>query len=129
MANYAFAHVPNGDGGQGVDTDTSVREAVPVRELAREIVCIEEDVNQQHASGAPYHNVYSSLIQSHLPRLDDISAVAYNEDRKLVTPDYNLAALATIAAVSSPVAQMLFHTAIADLFAGGSVHPEDAISD
>lgn len=103
--------------------------SVSVRELSRAIVAFEENVSPEHASGPAYHNVYSSLIQSHLPRLEEMAAIEYDDQRKLVKPGENLAALATVAAVSSPLTQMLFHSAVANLFAGGSVSPEDSITD
>lgn len=102
---------------------------VSVRQLAREIVSIENDVSVEHATGEQYHNVYTSLIQTHLPKLDDIGAVQYNADRKMVAPDRNLYALAVAAAITSPVAQILFHNAVADLYSGGTTSMQDAIDD
>lgn len=88
-------------------------ECVSVRRLAKEIVTIEENVSLDHATGEPYHNVYTALIQTHLPELHDIDVVEYDDDRKVVAPDRNLFALSMVAAISSPVAQMLFHDAVA----------------
>ncbi|WP_442909356.1 DUF7344 domain-containing protein [Halovenus sp. HT40] len=97
---------------QPLDKDT----VVTVRQLSREIVSIEEDVSLDQATGDPYHNVYTSLIQTHLPKLDEIGAIVYNGDRKVVTPDENLVALAMVTSITSPIAQVLFHNAIADLY-------------
>lgn len=91
---------------------------VTVRRLAKEIVSIEEGVCIDHATGDKYHNVYTSLIQTHLPELNDISAIEYDDDRKKLTPDKNLLALSMVAAVSSPIAQMLFHDAVSNIYAG-----------
>jgi hypothetical protein len=102
---------------------------VSVREIARQIKAIEQGVPTEQATGEPYHNVYTSLIQTHLPELDGVGAIEYDSDRKLIGPDKNLIALATIATITSPLAQLLFQTAIADLYFGGRTRPEDAISD
>lgn len=91
------------DGQQG-------KSSVSVRQIAREIVSIENEVPLAHATGEPYHNVYTSLIQTHLPKLDDIDAIQYQSDRKLVSPGRNLPALALIAGISSPAARILFHS-------------------
>lgn len=108
---------------------SSTDRVVTVRQLAREIVSIEQGVTKKNATGEPYHNVYTSLIQTHLPRLDDVAAIKYDSDRKTVRPDQNLIVLATIASITSPVIHLLFHPAVADLYFGGSVSPEDAIGD
>jgi hypothetical protein len=102
---------------------------ISVRQLSREIVSIEENVSIQQATGDPYHSVYTTLIQTHLPQLADVSAVEYDSNRKMVKPGPNLTALAMVTAVTSPVAQLLFHNAVADLYSGGSTSPEDAITD
>lgn len=102
---------------------------VSVRQLAREIVSLEENISIQQATGDPYHNVYTALIQTHLPQLADVSAIEYDHHRKTVRPGPNLVALAMVTTVTSPVAQMLFHNAVADLYSGGSTLPEDAITD
>lgn len=87
-----------------------------VRQLAKEIVSIEEGISIEHATGDEYHSVYTSLIQTHLSELDDVDAIEYDSDRKKVTPSTNLFALALVAAISSPMAQMLFHDAISDKY-------------
>jgi hypothetical protein len=97
------------------DLKTHNEAKVSVRQLAKEIVMIEEDVSIDHATGDSYHNVYTSLIQTHLPELDGISAIEYDEDRKRLTADRNLLALSIVAAVSSPIEQMLFHDVVSDM--------------
>lgn len=104
--------------------ETETETVVTVRQLSREIVAIEEDVSIEHATGEPYHNVYTALIQTHLPELADIGAVEYDPDRKTVTPDRNLIALAMVAAITSPVAQTLFHDAVADLYSNNLHSPD-----
>jgi hypothetical protein len=86
---------------------------VSVRQLAKEIAAIEQDTSPDNATGDDYRNVYTALVQTHLPELYDIGAIKYNDDRKTVRPERNLAALAMVAAVTSPITQMLFHNAVA----------------
>ena len=103
--------------------------ALSVRQLAREIVSLEENISLQQATGDPYHNVYTALIQTHLPQLAKISAIEYDHNRKIVRPGPNLVALAIVTTVTSPVAQMLFHNAVADLYSGNTTLPDDSITD
>jgi hypothetical protein len=86
---------------------------VSVRRLAKEITAIEQETAPEHATGEAYRNVYTALVQTHLPELDKIDAIAYDGDRKVVRPDRNLVALMMIISVSSPIAQMLFNDAVA----------------
>lgn len=97
---------------------------ITVRQLAREIVMIEKGVSEDHATGEEYHNVYTSLIQTHLPRLDDVGAVQYDDDRKVLYPEENLLAFVSIVLTTSPLIQLFFHNAIAEHYAGGS-SPDD----
>ena len=110
-------------------TDTATTITVSVRQLAREIVAIEEGVVLEHATGEPYHNVYTALIQTHLPELDDVGAIKYDDDRKTVAPDRNLIALAVVAATTSPVAQMLFHSTVVNFGSGEVFSLKDSIDD
>jgi hypothetical protein len=102
---------------------------VQVRQLAREIVSIEEDMPIERATGEPYHNVYTALIQTHLPKLDDVAAIEYDSDRKTVTPDQNLLAFALVVEISAPVARLLFHDSIAKLYGNDTPSAKDAITD
>ncbi len=94
-------------------------EGIDARQLAREITSIEANVSIDHATGAQYHSVYNTLTQTHLPELDDLGMIEYDEDRKWVYPDRNFVAIAMVAAITSPVAQTLFHTAVSDHNLGG----------
>lgn len=102
---------------------------VEASQLAREIVSIEDNISVDHATGERYHNVYTSLIQTHLPELDSLGAVEYDGDRKEVRPDRNLVALAMVAAITSPVAKMLFHSAISKHDLGGPKSAGSSIGD
>jgi hypothetical protein len=103
--------------------------SVTVRQLTKEIVSIEEGVPVENATGEEYHNVYTALIQTHLPKLDDAGAIQYDDDRKEVAPDRNLIPLAIATAILSPVAQMLFHSAVANLYTGDTSSLDNSISD
>lgn len=108
-----------GDDGHGGPDEINI----PARNLAREITAIEEEIPLSEATGEQYRNVYTSLIQSHLPRLDDSNIIHYDPDRKTIEPGENLLAVAVITAITSPVSQMLLHHALADLYTerGGSM--------
>lgn len=103
--------------------------SVTVRELARRIVSVEQSVDIEYATGEPYHNVYTSLIQSHLPRLDAIDAISYDPDRKVIHPGGNLIPIAMVATTTTPLIQLLFHSEVADLYSGGKGSPGDEIPD
>ena len=98
---------------------TSPDGVIGASQLAREITAIENNVPIEHATGEEYHNVYTALIQTHLPELDNLGAIEYDEDRKQIRPDQNLLAMVMVAAITSPVAQMLFHSALSEYNLGG----------
>ncbi|WP_049892378.1 DUF7344 domain-containing protein [Haloquadratum walsbyi] len=97
-----------------IKSDQKAAPVVTVRDLAREVTAIEEDVSVESATGDSYHNVYTSLIQTHLPKLNNVSAIKYNDSRKTVSPDRNLLPLIVVVTSTSPVAQMLFDDTIVD---------------
>lgn len=114
--------------GVAVADVSSSRSGISVRELAREIVMIEQNVTREHATGDAYHSVYTSLIQTHLPKLDDISAIKYDGDRKTVKPGCNLTALTAVVLTTSPISQLLFFDpVVGDL--GGCTHKISDASD
>ena len=94
---------------------------ITVKDLAKEIVAVEEDIPRGHATGTSYHNVYNSLTQTHLPRLDDIGAITYDEDRKKIYADHNLLVLTTIVLTSEPLIKTYFDEDNAEQFFGGPV--------
>ena len=98
-------------------------------QLAREITSIEENVPIEHATGDEYHNAYTALIQTHLPELDNLGAIEYDENRKQIRPDRNLLAMAIAAAITSPVAQMIFHNALSEHNLGGPRSLRDSTGD
>jgi hypothetical protein len=61
-------------------------EPVPVGNLAVELAAIEEEIDPSTVSGEDRARVYISLIQSHLPRLDDLGIADYDDQSKRVTP-------------------------------------------
>jgi hypothetical protein len=102
---------------------SSGRAIVSVRQLARKIVMVEQNVSRDHATGDVYHNVYTSLIQTHLPKLDDVNAVKYDSDRKTVAPGCNLTALAAVVMITSPISRLLFQDPMAGACTDGSINP------
>lgn len=101
---------------------------IPVRDLAREVVAIEQDIPPDNATGEEYHAVYTALTQTHLPQLNEVNAVDYLQNRKIVRPDRNLIALAVVASITSPVAQLIFSASTADLY-DRSEPSEDSLTD
>jgi len=99
------------------------------RSLAKEIVALEDGVSVENATGAAYKSSYNSLIQTHLPELDDVGAINYDANGKTVRPDQNLFALAVIATTSSPVAQSLFTEVVADYSRSGGLSAQTTMGD
>jgi len=52
--------------------------------------------------------MYNSLDQTHLPRLDDVGAVNYDQVRKRVSPAPNLPALVAVVSTIAPLATFLY---------------------
>ena len=103
-------------------------ETMKVSPLARGIVAIEQDVPVDSATGAPYHNAYTALIQTHLPELNRLGVIQYEPNRKRIRPDRNFAAMATVAAISSPIAIMFFDESISNHSLGGPPSCKDSDS-
>lgn len=81
---------------------------VTVRGLSRATVSLEHQIPESQATGEPYHNVYTSLVQTHLPGLEDIGAIRFDSHRKTIQPSQNLLALTVMAVVSPPLVNTLF---------------------
>lgn len=94
-------------------------ETMAVSRLTREIVAIEQDIPVDSVAGAHYRSTYTTLIQTHLPALDSVGAIEYQQDRKRIHPDWNFTAMATAAAITVPVAQLLFDESISEHNLGG----------
>jgi hypothetical protein len=99
-----------GDGSSGGILRDSEASVIPVRELAREIVAIEQDIPRKNATGKDYHGVYTALIQTHLPLLDEMDVIDYDENRKTVKRSENLAVVTLVASICSPTVQLMFRT-------------------
>jgi hypothetical protein len=123
------ASEPGADSNDQSGTPSRTQSTVTVRNLSKEIVAIEEGISVDQATGEEYHSVYSSLIQTHLPKLDDIGAIVYDPDRKTVKPGRNLLPMAMAAAITSTTAQILFHNAVADIYSPGGNLRRDSIGD
>lgn len=99
--------------------------SISVRTLSRQIVAIDQEVPVENATGDAYHNVYTSLIQTHLPRLDAIDAINYDSERKIIHPDKNLLGLAVMAVIFTPITTLLFDAETVDHFQEESGLMED----
>ena len=64
----------------------STDEDYAVRELAREITSIEQEITKENATGDPYRNVYNALSQTHLKMMAQNNLIGYNKQRQIVTP-------------------------------------------
>lgn len=102
---------------------------ISARELAREIVSIEENIEKTRATGDNYHNAYTALTQTHLPLLHEIGAIEYNPRQKTITPGHNLIALAIINSQTTTITQMVFHDSLAQYYTAGRSRTVDAIDD
>lgn len=92
---------------------------IDASQLAREIVAIEEDIAVEAATGSEYHTVYTTLTQTHLPKLNSLGVIEYQSDQKKVRPGQNFLALATAVSITSPVTQLLFDESISEHSLGG----------
>lgn len=101
-------------------------ETITASQLARRIVAIEEDVSVDSATGSQYHSVYTTLIQTHLPNLDNLGIIEYQPDRKQIRPDQNFGAVAIAAAVTAPVTQLLFDETLSEHSLGGPETHQDS---
>lgn len=102
------------------------------RELAKWIVSFEESTPVEHATGDAYHNAYSAVTQVHLPQLEEVGAIQYEAQRKIVEPSANLTAFEAIVSVTSPITRTLFQDDIATLYTRGHERegkPQSAIKE
>lgn len=60
------------------------QEATTQGELAEHLAAIENDVSLESVTSTQRKRVYVSLYQSHLPKLDEAGAIAYDSDRGTV---------------------------------------------
>ncbi|QLK25547.1 hypothetical protein HYG81_15900 [Natrinema zhouii] len=80
---------------------------LPVRDLAREIAAIEEDVPPERATGEPYRNVYNALSQTHLSTLSDADIIIYDSNRQTVAAGQNLDVAALLIVLNQATYQTL----------------------
>lgn len=101
-----------------------------VRDVSRLVTAIEQGVPLNHATGDPYHSVYTSLTQTHLPALHEADAIEYDADRKTLRVTPNLIPIASIAAISTPVASLfLDETSMSLIVRNGHASLRDSIGD
>lgn len=94
-------------------------ETMAVSRLTRGIVAIEQDIPVDSVAGPGYRSTYTTLIQTHLPKLDSLGVIEYQPDGKRIHPDQNFIAIATAAAITVPIAQLLFDGSISEHSLGG----------
>lgn len=82
-------------------------ETITVRELAKQIASVEQDVPIQEVTNKDYRKVYNSLGQGHLSDLHEASVVEYDSDRKTVSPGPNTDVLAMMTAIAIPALHLL----------------------
>ena len=58
--------------------------AVPMREIAEQVAAWEHGTTVEQLSSEERQRVYIPLYQSHLPKLDDVGAIRYQQDRGIV---------------------------------------------
>lgn len=80
---------------------------LPVRDLAREIAAIEEDIPPDRATGEPYRNVYNALSQTHLETLSDADIIIYDSNRQTVAAGQNLDVAALLIVLNQATYQTL----------------------
>jgi hypothetical protein len=80
---------------------------LPVRDLAREIAAIEQDVPPERATGEPYRNVYNALSQTHLSTLSDADIIIYDSNRQTVAAGQNLDVAALLIVLNQATYQTL----------------------
>lgn len=88
---------------------------LPVRDLAREIAAIEQDVAPEHATGEPYRNVYNALSQTHLSTLSEADIVIYDSNRQTVGAGQNLDLAALLIVLNQATYQTLQGDSLPDL--------------
>lgn len=75
-------------------------EEITVREVAKQITAIEQDLPRQEVNNRDYRSVYTSLVQLHLPALDAAGVVGFDKNRKRVSGGPNALAMGMLAFVA-----------------------------
>lgn len=89
--------------------------SMPLRDLAREITAIEEDISPDRATGEPYRNVYNALSQTHLSTLSDADIIIYDSNRQTVAAGPNLELAALLIVLNQAAYQTLQGGSLPDL--------------
>ncbi|WP_449404988.1 DUF7344 domain-containing protein [Halosimplex halophilum] len=82
-------------------------DTITVREIAKSIAAMEQDVPEEAVVNQDYRPVYTNLTQHHLPELDEADVVEFDSDRKEISPGRNAPAFAVMASVTVPIAHFL----------------------
>lgn len=81
--------------------------ALSVRHIAREIAAREHGLPRRRATGKPYHNVYNTLSQTHLPTLADANIISYDPERQIVSAEANLTLASLLVSINRPAVDTL----------------------
>lgn len=89
-------------------SEISEGDVISARQLARSIVAIEDEIPQDNASGKEYHTTYTSLVQTHLPQLNDAGVVKFDAERKTIQPGTNLLLAFILTSITVPLVHRFF---------------------
>lgn len=87
------------------DTDYEVS----VRQIAKEITAVENNITLSQATGPPYYSTYNSILESHAPALESVQAIEFDKHRKQISPAENLPVVTSVMMASYPSIKMYFH--------------------
>ena len=76
---------------------------IDVRQIARAIRSVETDTPPRAIGTDDYESAYNSLIQQHLPKLDEAGLIEYDDDRKTVTVNESLDRYALLISIGDVV--------------------------
>ena len=96
---YLQAHLQN-EGG-----DFESVSPVPIGDLTEWIAAREHDITVEQLRSSQRQRVYISLYQTHLPKLDELGIIHYDNDRGLVTPTPTIREFAQYLEDETPVEQ------------------------
>lgn len=90
----AFEAVGNSRRRQALLALDRAGDQVAAGDLAVQIGAIEHGVEPTEIAGDDRTSVYVTLVRNHLPRLDELGAIRYDDRAKLAAPSENTAPLA-----------------------------------
>lgn len=76
---------------------------VTVRHVARVVRGVEIGTPPNHVTTSEYESAYNSLIQNHLPKMDEYGLINYNEQRKSIVVSPVLSQYACLASATEVI--------------------------